>query len=61
MATGEVLIFLNNDTLPQPGWLPPVLRILRDQPQAGAVGGKLLYPDGTLQEAGGVIFADASG
>jgi GT2 family glycosyltransferase len=37
------------------------LRILRDKPEAGAVGGKLVYPDGTLQEAGGVIFSDGSG
>lgn len=60
-AHGEMLVFLNNDTLPQPGWLPPLLRILRERPDAGAVGGKLIYPDGTLQEAGGVIFADGSG
>ena len=60
-ANGEVIIFLNNDTLPQPGWLPPLLKVLQDYPDAGAVGGKLLYPDGTLQEAGGVIFSDASG
>jgi GT2 family glycosyltransferase/SAM-dependent methyltransferase len=60
-AGGEVLVFLNNDTLPQPGWLPPLLRTLRDRPDIGAVGGKLVYPDGTLQEAGGVIFADGSG
>jgi GT2 family glycosyltransferase len=60
-ATGEVLIFLNNDTLPQPGWLLPLLKVLQEYPDAGAVGGKLLYPDGTLQEAGGVIFSDASG
>lgn len=60
-ADGEVIVFLNNDTLPQPGWLPPLLKVLQDYPDAGAVGGKLLYPDGTLQEAGGVIFSDASG
>lgn len=60
-ARGEVLVFLNNDTLPQPGWLPPLLRVFRERPDAGAVGGKLLYPDGTLQEAGGIIFSDASG
>jgi GT2 family glycosyltransferase len=60
-ATGDVLVFLNNDTLPQPGWLPPLLRVFRDHRDAGAVGGKLLYLDGTLQEAGGVIFADGSG
>jgi GT2 family glycosyltransferase len=60
-ASGDVIIFLNNDTLPQPGWLPPLLRVFRDHPDAGAVGGKLLYPNGALQEAGGVIFADGSG
>jgi GT2 family glycosyltransferase len=60
-AAGEVIVFLNNDTLPQPGWLPPLLKVLQDYPNAGAVGGKLIYPDGTLQEAGGVIFSDATG
>ena len=59
-ATGDVLVFLNNDTRPQPNWLPPLLVTLRRE-SAGAVGGKLLYPDGALQEAGGVIFADGSG
>ena len=60
-ASGEILVFLNNDTLPLPGWLPPLLRLLRDKPDAGAVGGKLVYPDGRLQEAGGIIFSDGSG
>jgi GT2 family glycosyltransferase len=60
-ATGEVLVFLNNDTVPLPGWLVPLLRLLRDRKDAGAVGGKLMYPDGRLQEAGDVIFRDGSG
>jgi GT2 family glycosyltransferase len=60
-AAGEVLVFLNNDTLPMSGWLPPLLRVLRDKPDAGAVGGKLVYPNGVLQEAGAVIFSDGSG
>ncbi len=59
-ASGDVLVFLNNDTLVRPGWLPPLLAVL-ERADAGAVGGKLLYPDGTLQEAGGVVFADGHG
>lgn len=59
-AVGEILLFLNNDTVLLPGWLPPLLRIFQDYPDAGAVGGKLLFPDGRLQEAGGIIFRDGS-
>ena len=61
VADGELLVFLNNDTVPLPGWLPPIWDLFRVHPTAGAVGGKLIYPDGRLQEAGGVIFADGSG
>jgi GT2 family glycosyltransferase len=59
-AKGDYLLFLNNDTVLLPGWLPPLLRVFRDFPKAGAVGGKLVFPDGTLQEAGGMIFRDGS-
>lgn len=59
-ATGEFLIFLNNDLVLLPGWLPPLLRTFRDFPAAGGVGAKLIFPDGTLQEAGGMIFRDGS-
>lgn len=60
LATGDVLVLLNNDTVPLPGWLPPLLETLERAPSAGAVCGKLVYPDGTLQEAGCVVFADGS-
>lgn len=60
-ANGEYLIFLNNDTLPQPGWLSPLLQTFKDFPDAGVVGGKLTYPNNALQEAGNVIFSDGSG
>jgi len=59
-ATGRYLFFLNNDAVVTPVWLEPLLERI-EQPNVGAVGSKLVYPDGRLQEAGGVIFSDASG
>ena len=61
VAQGDMLVFLNDDTLPQMGWLSSLLRTFREHPDVGAVGGKLLYPDGSLQEAGNVVFTDGSG
>ena len=60
VATGEFLLFLNNDTILLPGWLPPLLRVFAERDDAGAAGGRLLYPDGRLQEAGGLVFRDGS-
>ena len=60
LARGDYLVLLNNDTVPQPGWLDALLATFRQRPGAGIVGAQLLYPDGRLQEAGGVLFADGS-
>lgn len=60
-SRGRYVVLLNNDTVPQPGWLDALLGTFTQLPQAGLVGAQLLYPDGRLQEAGGVIFQDGSG
>lgn len=60
-AHGKYLVFLNNDTLVRLGWLTALLDTFTDQSRAGIVGSKLLYPDGRLQEAGAIIWQDASG
>lgn len=60
-ANGELVLFLNNDTRVTAGWLEALVRCLDEAPGAGLVGAKLIYPDGRLQEAGGIVFNDASG
>ena len=58
LARGEYLVFLNNDTVPQPGWLDTLLATFLQHPGAGLVGAQLVYPDGRLQESGGVVRHD---
>lgn len=50
-ARGEYVILLNNDTVVKGNWMDALVDPLRDR-RIGAVGGKLLYPDGTIQHAG---------
>ena len=60
-ALGEYLLFLNNDVQVTEKWLDSLVDLIRTRSDAGAVGSKLIYPDGRLQEAGGIIWNDGSG
>ena len=60
IAQGKYLYFLNNDTEIRPSCIESLVAVLADR-QVGAVGSKLIYGNGTLQEAGGIIWQDASG
>lgn len=61
LARGRYLHLLNNDTLVMPDAIDALVRLLDADATIGMAGSKLLYPDGRLQEAGGIIWADASG
>ena len=51
-AKGEYLVFLNNDTIPQTGWLSALVDEVQAHSDVAVVGSKLLYEDGTIQHAG---------
>lgn len=57
-ASHPYVLFLNNDTEATPHWLEPLTRVLDLDPAVGAVGSKLLYPDGTIQHAGVAVVRE---
>jgi GT2 family glycosyltransferase len=57
---GDYILLLNNDAVLLPGAVRNALRTIRGSSDIGAVGGKIVLLDGTLQEAGSVIWRDGS-
>ncbi|NJK66011.1 MAG: tetratricopeptide repeat protein [Microcoleus sp. SU_5_3] len=60
VAEGDYLLFLNNDTQILGDSITFAVNTLKSSDDIGAVGGKLILPDGTLQEAGSMIWKDGS-
>ncbi|APH59070.1 Glycosyltransferase [Granulibacter bethesdensis] len=59
-AAGPGLLLLNNDAMLRPGTLQAAWNALNAAPDIGAVGGPIILPDGTLQEAGSIIWSDGT-
>lgn len=55
-ANAEFIYLLNNDTKVLPQYLSSLLAVFKNNKDAGAVGSKLIFADGTLQEAGCLLF-----
>lgn len=59
-AKGKYILFLNNDTQVMENWLQPLVDLPEKDENIGMTGSKLIYPDGSLQEAGGIVWKDGS-
>ena len=58
IARGRYLLFLNDDSTLGAGSIQWLLRALRSDPTVGAVGSRIVSPDGSLQEAGSIVWND---
>jgi GT2 family glycosyltransferase/SAM-dependent methyltransferase len=59
-ARGAYTLILNSDVQVSDGWLDALVEVFDTRPDAGAVGPKILYPSGHLQEAGVALRPDAT-
>ena len=60
LAKGEYLLFLNQESQILGDSITQAVKTISEQSDIGAVGGKIILPDGTLQEAGSIIWQDGS-
>ena len=61
VARGKWLVLFNNDTEVTQGWLLAMLECAESAADVGVVTPKFLYPDGSLNEAGAIIWRDGTG
>jgi len=59
-AKAPLVVLMNNDVTVEAGWLEPLMAALQNDPGCGMAGPMFLYPNGLLQEAGGLLDEDAN-
>jgi GT2 family glycosyltransferase len=59
-ARGELLLLFHDDAEAEPGWLDALVATIDAHPEAGAVGSRMLHPDGAPQSLGCVLWSDGS-
>jgi GT2 family glycosyltransferase len=59
LARGEFLLLLHDDAEVLPGWMEALVDTADAYPETGAVGSRILNPDGSLQHAGAIVWASA--
>ncbi len=60
LARGRFLVLLNDDTVPQAGWLEAMVGCAESAPDVGIVVPMYLDTDGSLKEAGSIVWHDGS-
>ena len=59
-ARGEYVLFLDSDVQVTENWLKPLVETFENHRNVGAVGPKILLPDGHLWEAGALVNRDGT-
>ncbi len=60
VSRGEFFLFLNDDVTVHPDWVEKLLATIATDPAIAAVGSRLLFPDGRIQEAGMSLWQDGA-
>jgi GT2 family glycosyltransferase/glycosyltransferase involved in cell wall biosynthesis len=60
VASGDFVLLLNNDTVVHSGAITSLLATFEKFDNVGAVCAQLRFEDGSLQEAGGIVWRDGS-
>jgi GT2 family glycosyltransferase len=60
VATAPLIVFLNDDSTVEKGCIEALVRAESEDPAIGAVGSRIVSVDGTLEEAGSVLWRDGS-